>query len=125
QGERAVFSQRDARPERAIADLAAAAQVGALLAPGGALAREDPGGTFAAGGYVAADQERVAVRRQGKGPPEAFEGEAGGLELAAQLGPGRAGAGEGPDRALVSVVAGPAHDGEVAVGGERRRYTEH
>src|SRR5262249_7885852 len=114
----AVGGKRDRHALAGLSHSTAADELLALLRPGTAAAREHPrplglpathAGGIAVGGRRAAHS---LPRRQWRFPRSAA------AQLFALLRPNTAAGGEDPRRPSCSIVAGPANDGGVAVGGE-------
>ena len=100
----------------------AADQLAALLAPDIAVAGEDPCGPGDPVVRQPTYDGGIAVGGQRDGPALlGVSDRAGADQLIPLLGPGSAVAGEDPCRPGVRVVIGTAHDGGVAIGGQRDR----
>ncbi len=118
----AVSGQRDGDALLGGSNRASASQLAALLGPDTAAAAIDPRrpgvrvvGSPAHGGGVSVGGQRDGAALSGG------SNRAGADQLVALLGPNTAAAGIDPHRPGVRVVFNPAHDGGVAVGGQRDR----
>jgi hypothetical protein len=116
----AVAGQRDGDGLARVSNRAGADQLAALLGPDTAAAGVDPSrpGVLVVPGPAYDGGVAVAGQRDGDGLAR-VSNRAGADQLAALLGPGTAAAGVDPCRPGNLVVGNPAHDGGVAITGQR------
>ena len=116
----AIGGQRDGEALSGVSNRAGADQLAALLGPDTAAADIDPRRPGAGVVFDATDNGGVAVGGQRDGAAlSGTSNRSGTDQLAALLGPDTAAAGIDPRRPGARVISGPAHDGGVAVGGQR------